>query len=395
MQARHVAAIAALTLLAGQALVGQARAADPVRLGFITSLSGPFAAVGEELQRGFDTAIEHLGGKLGGQAAVIERGDTKSRADQAVSESSRLVDRHKVQIITGILLSSEFNAIGKQLNDRGVFVVSGNAGSSLFAGAGCLPNVFVASFQNDTLSEALARYMDGKGIKTLATIALNYQAGKDYTEGVKRLYKGKIVAELYPELDAVDFSSEIAQIRSANAEALHMFMPGRAGVAFTKQFVQSGLNRRMAMIGSSLHADELSFPALGDVAMSMELGQIWAAPLENAANRKFVDSFEKKYGRPPTYIAAGQYDAVMLIDGAVRAVEGNVDNKDAFRAALRKADFQSVKGFFKLNNNHYPVLDHYLLGVEKGPSGALRHKILTKISSAQEDPFAKDCPMKW
>ena len=389
MLARFATAFAVTALLAGQA-----SAADPVRLGFITSLSGPFAAIGEELQYGFDLAMEHIGGKLGGQATQVERGDTKSRADQAVSEASRLADRHNVQIITGILNSSEFNAIGKQLNDRGVFVVSGNAGSSMFAGSGCLPNIFVASFQNDTLSEALGRYMNDKGIKTLATIALNYQAGKDYTEGVKRLYKGKHVAELYPEFDAVDFSSEIAQIRSANPEALHMFMPGRGGVAFTKQFVQSGLNRRIQMIGSSLHADELSFAALGDVSMTMQLGQVWAAPLDNPANKRFVADFDKKYGRLPTYIAAGQYDAVMLIDSAVRAVKGDVANKDAFRAAMSKADFQSVKGYFKLNNNHYPILDHYILGVEKGPDGKLRHKILAKASSAQEDPYAKDCPMK-
>jgi branched-chain amino acid transport system substrate-binding protein len=390
MLARYAAAFAVTALLAGQA-----SAADPVRLGFITSLSGPFAAIGEDLSHGFDLAMEHLGGKLGGYPTVVEVGDTKSRADEAVSEASRLVDRHNVQIITGILNSSEFNAIGKGLNDRGVFVVSGNAGSSMFAGAGCLPNIFVASFQNDTLSEALARYMNEKGIKTLATVALNYQAGKDYTEGVKRLYKGKILAELYPEFTAVDFSSEIAQIRSANPEALHMFMPGRGGVGFIKQFVQSGLNRKIQMIGSSLHADEMSFAALGDVAMTMQLGQVWAAPLDNPANQKFVTDFNKKYGRLPTYIAAGQYDAVMLIDSAVRGVKGEVDNKDAFRAAMHKADFKSVKGYFKLNNNNYPIQDHYILGVEKGPDGKLRQKIVAKASSAQEDPYAKDCPMKW
>jgi branched-chain amino acid transport system substrate-binding protein len=326
---------------------------------------------------------------------VVEVGDTKSRADEAVSEASRLVDRHNVQVITGILNSSEFNAIGKGLNDRGVFVVSGNAGSSMFAGAGCLPNIFVASFQNDTLSEALAAYMNEKGIKTLATVALNYQAGKDYTEGVKRLYKGKIVAELYPDFTAVDFSSEIAQIRSANPEALHMFMPGRGGVGFIKQFVQAGLNRKIQMIGSSLHADEMSFAALGDVAMTMQLGQVWAAPLDNPANQKFVTDFNKKHGRLPTYIAAGQYDAVMLIDSAVRAVKGEVENKDAFRAAMHKADFKSVKGYFKLNTNNYPILDHWILAVEKGPDGKLRQKVVAKASSAQEDPYAKDCPMKW
>jgi branched-chain amino acid transport system substrate-binding protein len=394
MFARFALTLAALALFFSI----PAQAADTARIGFINSVTGTFAALGEELNRGFDLAIEHLGGKVGGLPTDIQKVDVKSIPDVAVTEASRLVDRHQVQVVTGILESNVFNAIGKPLNDRGVFVVSGTAGSALFSGKGCLPNIFVASFHNDTSGEAAGAFMTKQGIKSLITVGLNYQAGRDYVGGAKRMYKGTLVSELYPDMNSIDFSSEIAQIRSAAPDAIYIFMPGRAGTTFLRQFVQAGVDKKVRVFGGSFQADEINFEAVGDFAVRANLELVatgWYSGLDNPQSRKFVADYVKKHGRRPTFFAANQYDAVMLIDSAFRATNGKVEDADAFRAALRKADFKSVKGKFRFNNNQYPIQDHYIVTVAKDDKGVPMHKLLGAATVDHQDSHHGECPMKW
>jgi len=388
-------------------LAGPAQAADSIRIGFLTTLSGPFAVLGEELQRGFDLGIELLGGKMAGLPIEAFKADTKGSPDVAVTEASRFVDRDKVQFVTGIVLSSEFNAIGKPLADKGIFVLSGNAGTSYYSGKECNPNIFSVGFHNDVLNEAVGLFMNKKGVKSTVTVGLNYQAGKDQIGGATNRFTGKVVAQLWPALDAIDFSSEIAQIRSFNPESVYLFLPGRSGTTFLRQFVQAGLAKKIRVFGGDFHADELNFAAIGDFAVNanLELGSFgWGYdfdhpekryPFDNAQNKRMVEAFVKKYNRRPTFWIAHQVDALMLIDSAVRAVKGKIEDKDAVRAALRKADFPSVKGKFKFNNNHFPIQDHYITTVVKDDKGALMHKIVDIASTDQGDVYAKDCAMKW
>jgi branched-chain amino acid transport system substrate-binding protein len=384
-----------------------ALSADTIRIGFIVDVAGPFAALSEEMTRGFDLAIEHLGGKMGGIPVEVFKADSKNSPDVGVTEASRLMDRHQVQFVTGILLSNVFNAVGKQLADRGVFVISGNAGTSYYSGKDCHPNVFASAFHNDVLNEATALYMNEKGVKSMVTIGLNYQAGKDQIGGAVNKFKGKVLAQLWPDLQAMDFASEIAQIRSLSPEAVYLFLPGRPGIAFQKQFIQAGLDRRIRIFGGAFHSDELVYDALGEFATraKLELGTFgwhhgWGVkdgeyPFMNPQNKRLVDGYVKKFNRRPTFFVSHNYDAVMLIDSAVRAVKGNVEDKDAVRAALRKADFKSTKGKFKFNTNHYPIQDHYIVTTVKDEKGVPVQKILGYATKDHADSYAKDCPMRW
>lgn len=389
---RALGALSALVLLSAPV-----QAADTIRIGVIISLTGVFAALGEDQMRGFDLAMDHLGGKIGGLPTEVNKVDSKSSPDVAVTEASRLVDRNQVQIVTGILESNVFNAVGKQLSDRGVFTISANAGSAQYSGKDCQPNIFVVSFHNDTLGEAVGEYMTKQGIKSMVTIGLNYQAGKDYVAGAKRRFKGQHLAELYPAIDTIDFSSEIAQLRSLNPDAVYIFLPGRPGPAFLRQFVQAGLDKKIRVTGGSFHADELNFEAVGDFAVraNLELATFgWHYALDNAQSRNFVDAYVKKHGRRPTFFAAHQYDAMMLIDSAVRAVNGKVEDSAAFRAALAKADFKSLKGKFKFNNNHYIIQDHYMVTVVRDDKGVPMHKVMGIATVDHKDSHSPECPMK-
>jgi branched-chain amino acid transport system substrate-binding protein len=381
-------------LMASFIVAQPATAADTIKVGFLGSITGTWSILGNEQERGLEIAMQHLGGKLGGIPAEIIKLDDQSTPDMALQQAKKAIELDKVQIITGTTPSNVMVAVAKPIGDAGVFLVSGNAGPSPIAGAQCHENVFVASWQNDTASRAVGDYLS-RTKKRVYFIGANYQAGWDFVNGAKSAYTGTVAGEKFVPLNTLDFSGELAQIRAARPDAVYAFMVGPALIGFVKQYDQAGLKRTASLHGGIFLGDDMTFKAQGDAALDLVLSTHWYPKMDNPASKKFVQSFREKYGRNPAVYAQQQYDAMMLIDSAVRAVKGNVEDKAAFRAALRKADFQSTRGKFRFNNNHYPIQDFYTVKVVKSPEGELEHELVGKGLQDVEDPYAKDCPMKW
>jgi branched-chain amino acid transport system substrate-binding protein len=385
-------------VLAGAMMAGvvtQTQAAEPVKLGFMAGLSGVFAIVGTEMQRGLDLALAELGGKLGGVPVTVYAVDDKTSPPEGVQLASKLMDQDKIDLLTGMMASNVVIAVEKSFTDAGVIVVSALAGPQQFAGKECNPNAFFTSFENEDWDAALGRYMTDKGIKSAYFMGADYQAGWEKLAGAIRAYKGKAIGPFFTPLNQLDFSAELAQIRAAKPEAVFVFYPGALGIAFLKQYAQAGLQGEIPVYSEDTMASELSFPAEGDAALGVIQSSSWSAELDNPANRKFVAGFVAKYGRKPSVFAALQYDAVKLIDSAVAAVHGNVADKDGLRAALRRADFQSVRGPFRFNNNQFPIQNTYITKVVKGADGALRLALTGTAVTDGQDNYHQECPMKW
>lgn len=368
-------------------------AADQIRLGYMAGLSGVFAIVGGEQQRGLVVALEELGNKLGGVPISLYAVDDKGVPTEAVQVASKLIDQNKVQIVTGLMNSATLIATMKQYLDAGVFVVSGLAGPLQYAGKECHPNAFFVAFANDEWDTALGKYMQDQGIKSAYLMGADYQAGWEKLAGFQRTFKGKVFGPVFTPNNQLDFSAELAQLRAANPDSVFVFYPGGLGIAFLKQYAQAGLKAKI--YSEDTMASELSFPAEGDSALGVIQSTSWNAELDNPENKKFVAAFVKKYNRRPSVFAAMQYDAIMLLDNAVAAVKGKVEDKDAFRAALRKADFKSIRGPFKFNNNHYPIQDVYVTEVEKDGQGSMKLALKGTAATAWQDDYHQDCPMTW
>ena len=376
------------------ALAGNARAADQIKLGFEAGLSGVFAIVGEEMKRGLDLALELHGQKLGGVPVTVYAVDDKADPAQAVQQASKLIDEDKIDIITGLMASNTVVAVRNLYLDAGVTVVGALSGLQQFAGKECRDGAFFVSFENEDWDDAIGKAMNDTGYKSAYFLAADYQAGWEKTQGAMHTYKGKGIGPVYTPLTQLDFSAELAQIRSANPDALFIFYPGALGIAFMKQFAQAGLQGKIPVLAEDTTASELSFPAIGDAALGMvEMGS-YSNQLDSPANHAFVAAFEKKYGRRPTAFAALQYDAANLIDSAVAAVHGNIEDKDALHAALYKADFQSVRGPFSFNNNRFPIVNIYETVVMKDDQGKLYQKLTKTAAEAWQDLYHQDCPLK-
>src|SRR6478735_6989722 len=383
-----------LGLVAAFAVTATAVSAqEKVKIGLITTLSGPPAALGVQQRNGLQLALKTLGGKLGGKEVELLIQDDELKPDVAVTKVKAFVERDKVDFVVGPIFSNILQAIMKPATEGGSFLISPNAGTSNFAGKECNPNLFVVSYQNDQNHEVLGKYAQDSGIKKAFIMAPNYQAGKDSLAGFKRYFKGDVVDEVYVPLNQLDYSAELTKIAAAQPEAIFVFLPGGMGVNFVKQFRQAGLADKIKFL-SAFTVDESTLPAQQDAAIGFFGGANWAPNLDNAKNKEFVAAYEKEYNAVPGSYAFQAYDAAQLIDSALKQTGGKTDNKDALRAALMKADFKSPRGKFKFNTNHYPIQDFYLVKVAKRADGKYQTEIAQKVFTDYADPHVKDCAMK-
>ncbi len=386
---RHALAVAATAAT----LTSPVWAADSVKIGLLSTLSGPGAGLGIDIRDGFQLAVKLGGGKLGGLPTEVVVADDQASPDVGRQTADRLVKRDKVDFMTGIVFSNVMLAVGAPTFASKTFYISANAGPSQLAGEQCNPYFFSASYQNDNMHEAVGKTVADKGFKRVALIAPNYPAGKDALTGFKRFYKGEIVSESYTPLNLLDYGAELSKLRAAKPDAVYIFLPGGLGINFIKQFVGAGLSKDMTLFGPGFSGDEDVIKAVGNPMLGMFNTSQWAHDLDNAANKKFVAAFEQEYGRLPTLYAAQGYDAAQLIGAAVRDTKGKLDDKAAVHKALKAAKFDSVRGSFKFNSNQFPIQDYYLRVITSDSKGRVTNRTIGTVFKNHADAYVGNCKM--
>ena len=383
------AAIAAL------GLAWPAAAQAPLKIGFVSTFSGPQAAIGEDMRRSVELAKEHLGVKIAGRPIEIVYEDDQFKPDVGKQKSEKLVQQDKVPFVAGYIWSNVLLASLKSVTDEGdTILISANAGPSQIAGELCNKNFFSTSWVNDQTPMAMGEYLQSKGVKSLYLMAGNYAAGKDMLAGVKRTFKGEIKGEdLTKWPDQLDFSAELAKIRAAKPDGIFIFYPGAHGVQFLTQYAQAGLKGQVPLY-QVFSIDAITLPQQGDLALGTLGAQEWVNDLPNEQNKRYVADFKKKHGVYPSYYGAQSYDAIMLIASAVEGTKGDTSNKDKLRAEMKKANFKSLRGDFKFNTNQFPIQNFYIQEAVKDPEGMMTVKTIATAMKDAKDPFYEKCSMK-
>jgi branched-chain amino acid transport system substrate-binding protein len=370
-------------------------AQQPVKIGFVSTFSGPTAVIGNDMRNSFELALDHLGRKIAGKPVEVIYEDDQQKPEVGVQKSQKLVESDKVDFVIGYIWSNVLLASLKPVVDSQTFLISANAGPSQIAGEQCSPFFFSTSWQNDQTPQAMGTYMSQKGVKTAFLIGPNYAAGKDMLTGVRTTFKGQVVSEeLTKWPDQLDFSTELSKVRAARPEAVFVFYPGAAGVQFLTQYAQSGLKGQIPLY-TAFTIDAITLPLQKDLALGVPGAQEWVNDLPNDANKKFVADFRAKHKNYPSFYGAQSYDAANFVNSAVVAVNGDLSKKDAMRAEMRKANYASVRGPYKYGNNHFPIQNFYLQDVVKDAEGNFTLKTVTTIVKDSQDQFHDKCPMKW
>ncbi len=373
-----------------------ANAANELKIGFLSTLSGPAGGIGVEIRDGFNLALKLAGGKLGNLPTEVIYADDTLNPDTGRQLAERMLKRDRVNLMTGVVFSNVMLAVWPTIQEAKVFYVAPNATPTSITGKGCSPYFFSASWPNEAHHEAAGEFANSRGFKNVYLIAPNYPAGKDSLTGFKRMYKGNIVAEVYSKLNQLDYSAELAQIRAAHPEALYAFLPGGMGINFIKQFVAAGLSKDVQLIVPGFVSDQDVVRAVGEPMLGLFDTSHWAYDLDNDANRKFVAEFEKEYKRIPSLFAEQGYTAALIIDQAVRDAKGKVEDEKAFHAALMKAPERAntPRGHFKEAANGTPIQDYYVRALVKDRDGRIVNRKVNTILRQHRDYWAKDCSMK-
>src|SRR5256714_3148358 len=357
-------AIAAAITVASLAFSTPASAQEKVRIGFISTFSGPQGVMGQFMKESVELAIDHLGRKVGGLEVEMFYGDDQLKPDVGVQVAEEMLKKNQVDFVSGIIWSNVMLAVVPVVTGSGHIMVGTNAGASPLAGKDCNRLYFSTSWNNDQTPEAMGKFLQDSGINDVYVLAPNYQAGKDMVAGLKRYYKGRIIEETYTKLGQQDYQAEISQLRSKNPKAVFAFFPGGMGIQFVKQYVQAGLRDQIPLY-TVFTVDETTLPALREAAIGQYEARFWSPDIKIPASEKYVADFRKKFGYTPSFYGAQSYDSIMLIDSAVRATQGNLKDTQALVKAMRKADFDSIRGKFTYNGNHHPIQDFYLLQAVK------------------------------
>ncbi|MEP4767343.1 MAG: ABC transporter substrate-binding protein [Roseibium sp.] len=378
MMKRLAATASLLAMLTGAAV------AEPVKVGMITTLSGGGAGLGIDVRDGFLLAVKQAGNE--DLEVIVE--DDQRKPDIAVQLADKLVQSEKVDVLTGIIWSNLAMAVVPSVTAQGKFYLSPNAGPSALAGKGCHANYFNVAWQNDNLHEAAGAYAKDQGYKKSFILAPNYPAGKDALTGYKRFYGGDLAGELYTKLGQTDYAAELAQIRASGADSVFFFLPGGMGISFLKQYAGSGID--LPVVGPAFSFDQGILQAVGDAALGVKNTSQWNKDIDNATNKAFVESFQAEYGRLPSLYASQGFDTANLLLSAMS--KADVKDADAFRAALKAADFSSARGDFKFGPNHHPVQDIYVREVIK-EGDLYTNKIIATGLKDHSDAYAPDCKM--
>ncbi len=366
-----------------------------VKIGFVSTFSGPTAVIGNDMRNSFELALDHLGRKMDGLPVEVIYEDDQQKPEVGKQKTEKLIQSDKVDFLSGYIWSNVLLASLKPVVDSKTMFVIANAGASQVAGQLCSPYVFSSSWENDQTPAAMGIYMNQKNVKTAFLIGPNYAAGKDMLNGMRSTFKGSIVGEEVTKWpDQLDFSAELSKVRAAKPDAVYVFYPGAAGIQFLTQYAQAGLKGTVPLY-TAFTVDSLSLPRMGDLALGVPGVQHWVNDLPNEANKKFVADFKAKHKAYPSFYGAQSYDAVNLINSAVVAVKGDVSKKDAMRDEMRKANYKSVRGPYKYGNNHFPIQNFYLQEAVKDAEGVLTLKTVATIVENDQDKSHTRCSMKW
>ena len=362
---------------------GLALASD-IKVGMITTLSGPGAGLGIDARDGFMLALQMAG--VDNIEVVTE--DDAQRPELAVQIADRMIQNDQVNILTGIIWSNLAMAVVPSAVQQDIIYLSNNAGPSALAGAQCHENYFNIAWQNDNLHEAAGAYANEAGYENVFILAPNYPAGTDALTGFKRFYEGNIINEIYTQVGQSDYANEISQIRDSGADAVFFFLPGGMGISFMRQYDQAEVD--IPLIGPAFSFSQDILGAVGNAALGVINTSQWNKDIDNEINNAFVAAFQEEFGRLPSLYASQAFDTANLIISA--AAKADIGDLDAFRAALKEADFESTRGDFRFGNNNHPIQTIYVREVIE-EDGVLTNRIIGTALEDHQDAYASECSM--
>jgi branched-chain amino acid transport system substrate-binding protein len=378
----------ALAVLLGTA--PEALAKDPVKIGFMAPYVGVLAKVGQDMDNGFRLGLEEAGYKAGGRQIVLVTEDTEAKPELGPTKARKLIEYEKVNIIAGIVHSGVAASIRDIVVDKKIPTIITNAGEPDLTAKRKSPYIFRVSFANGQTDLAGGWYAYNKlGMKRMVLVALDYAAGHQKADAFMKYFKaagGQIVEEIYPPLTTNDFGPYLTKIaaKGKSVDGVWSFTAGSAAIRLINQYDEYGLKKTVPLFVLGDTVDDPLLPSMKDASLGVKSYLHYADTLSTPENEKFVKAYQAKYKENPGMYAEQGYVGAKVIAMALDAVKGDVENTEAFLAALRKVKFNAPRGPFSFDSNQNVVLSVHIREVQK-VQGRYANVVVDTIPGVDQD----------
>jgi branched-chain amino acid transport system substrate-binding protein len=378
--ASFLAALGLVSPLAAQA--------PPIKIGFITALTGVAAQAAKDMVNGLTMYLDETGSQMAGRKVELIVEDSQGRPDVALSKLRKLVDHDRVHIVAGVLFGHIGYALAPKIDESGVpgliTVAASDDLTQRLKYHWVVRTGWASSQPSHPCGEYAAKTL---GYKKVAVIASDYAFAWEVVGGFQKTFEeagGQIVQKLWVPLGAMDLAPYVARLRR-DSDAVFTMIAGAPTIQFFKQYQEAGLTGKIPLIGGGPAVDEALLPSMGDEAIGVMTPLIYSAALETPANRKFVKDYRAKFGKVPSYFSETNYTSGRWIAEAVKAVGGKVEDREAFLAALRKVELpDAIRGPIKLDTRGNPIQNVYIRRVERNSAGELQNTVVLTVPAVSQ-----------
>jgi len=377
---------ALLVLVAG---IGLAPAQQgPIKIGFVTDLTGPAAQAAKDMVNGLTLYLDEIGSQMAGRKVELIVEDSQGRPDVALTKLRKIVEHDRVHIVAGVLFGHIGYALAPKVEEYRIpalFTVAASDDlTQRLKYRWVIRTGWASSQPSHPFGEYAARTL---GYRRVAVVASDYAFGWEVVGGFQRTFEesgGQVIQKLWAPLGVMDLSPYIAKIRR-DADAVLTMIAGASTLQFLKQYEEAGLKARIPLIGGGPAVDEALLPSMGDEALGVITPLIYSGALDTPANRRFVKEYRARFGKVPSYFSETNYTSGRWINEAVKALGGNVEDREKLLAALRKVEIPDApRGPVRLDTYGNPIQNVYFRKVERNREGELQNTVIVTIPAVSQ-----------
>jgi branched-chain amino acid transport system substrate-binding protein len=384
-----IGAGAAAGVAAGPWVLRARAQGGPIKVGVVLPYSGVYAELGNSITQAMELVFARENWTVAGRKIEMIREDDEMAVPVGVRKTEKLIDSDKVDILTGPVHSGILMAMRDKVHNSKTILLVSNAGADAISRARCSKWIFRTSFSNWQPCQPMGGWVAKNVSKEVFQVAPNYQAGKDMMEAFRETYLpagGKVIAEDYPKLGETDYAPYLTKIKQSGAKAVFAFFSGTDAVNFVKQYDEFGLKPGIKLTGAGFLTEPDVLPAQGKAALGTITGHFYTPQLDNPVNQRFVKEFREKFGgKSPDGFACQGYDTAEVIVRALKAVNGNTQDKDKLVAAIAATEFDSPRGRFRFDQKSHNVIQPFIYVREvREVAGSLANVPIDKVADVRD-----------
>jgi branched-chain amino acid transport system substrate-binding protein len=361
----------------------------PIKVGLVLPYTGVYAVLGESITQGMELVFARENWTVAGRKIEMIKEDDEMKPPVGIRKTEKLIDSDKVDILTGPVHSGILMGMRDKVHNSKTILIVSNAGADAISRGRCSRWIFRASFSNWQPCQPMGGWVAKHVSKEVFQIAPNYQAGKDMMGAFRETFVpagGKVVAEDYPKLGETDYAPYLTKIKQSGAKAVFAFFSGSDAVNFVKQYDQFGLKQSIKLTGAGFLTEPDVLPAQGRSALGIITGHFYTPLLDNPVNQRFVKDFRERFsGKTPDGFACQGYDTAEVIVRALKAVNGNTQDKDKLVDTIAGTEFDSPRGRFRFDPKTHNVIQPFIYIREvREVSGGLDNVPIDKVADVRD-----------